>query len=90
MSIVTIFWKSGFSCLLEVKWKGELTSVLFFLLFKQGTWLDKYDYAMHGRVFKVEYPDNQDDKRGKGSGSLRVAIYVSQGGLLLRLEGEHR
>lgn len=43
------------------------------------TLADRFDYVVHGRVFKFE----------EVSGG-RMAIYVSFGGLLLRLEGEPR
>jgi len=43
--------------------------------------LDKYDYAMYGKVFKVA-----EDR----APSLKVAIYVSFGGLLMMLKGDPR
>ena len=43
------------------------------------TLLDDYDYAMHGQVFHFE--DKEENN---------VAVYVSYGGLLMRLEGNRR
>lgn len=41
--------------------------------------LDKFDYAMHGKVFKCD-----------AIGENRKAVYVSFGGLLMKLTGEPR
>ncbi|WRX29728.1 DNA-directed RNA polymerases I [Theobroma cacao] len=41
---------------------------------------DKYEYVMHGKLYKVS-----DDGSGKG---LKAEIYVSYGGLLMMLRGE--
>lgn len=46
---------------------------------KKETLADRYDYVMYGRVYKF-------DENGKS----KLAIYISFGGLLLRLEGEPR
>ena len=46
---------------------------------KGPTLLDDYDYAMHGQVFHFE--DKEENN---------VAVYVSYGGLLMRLEGNRR
>ena len=43
------------------------------------TLADRFDYVMHGRVFKFEEIS-----------STRMALYVSFGGLLMRLEAEPR
>lgn len=44
-----------------------------------GPLADKFDYVMYGKVFKAE------DTPG-----TRMAVYVSFGGLLMRIEGEPR
>ena len=41
--------------------------------------LDKYDYAMHGKIFRREALDGD-----------RVAVYVSHGGLLMKIRGTGR
>ena len=41
--------------------------------------LDKYDYCMHGTVYRYEYV-----------GENRVSIFVSHGGLLMKLTGDVR
>lgn len=41
--------------------------------------LDKFDYGMHGKVFRYEYESDN-----------RVAIYASFGGLLMKLVGDQR
>jgi len=41
--------------------------------------LDKFDYGMHGKVFKYEY-----------EGEHRIALFVSYGGLLMKLVGDQR
>ena len=46
---------------------------------KGPTLLDDYDYGMHGQVFHFE--DKEENN---------VAVYVSYGGLLMRLEGNRR
>ena len=43
------------------------------------TLLDKYDYCMHGKVFSYEHV-----------GELKVAVYVSYGGMLMKLVGDQR
>lgn len=43
-----------------------------------GPLSDKFDYVMYGKVFKAEEV------------GIKLAVYVSFGGLLLRLEGEPR
>jgi DNA-directed RNA polymerases I, II, and III subunit RPABC3 len=43
------------------------------------TLLDDYDYGMHGQVFHFE---NKEENN--------IAVYVSYGGLLMRLEGNRR
>ena len=43
------------------------------------TLLDKYDYGMHGKIYKKETADGD-----------RVAVYVSHGGLLMRIKGQGR
>mmetsp|Transcript_2028 Transcript_2028/g.3617 ORF Transcript_2028/g.3617 Transcript_2028/m.3617 type:complete len:110 (+) Transcript_2028:367-696(+) len=45
----------------------------------EPTLLDKFDYGMHGKVFKYEY-----------EGEHRIAIYASYGGLLMKLVGDQR
>eukprot|EP00798_Chlamydomonas_sp_ICE-L_P025939 gene25939-11615_t len=42
--------------------------------------MDKYEYVMHGKVYK--YKDSQS------SGQLRVEVYISFGGLLMMLAGD--
>lgn len=42
---------------------------------------DSYDYVMHGVAYKFEEVSNNKN---------RIAVYYSFGGLLLRLEGNHR
>ena len=46
---------------------------------KGPTLLDDYDYGMHGQVFHFE--DKEENN---------VAVYVSYGGLLMRLEGNRK
>jgi len=43
------------------------------------TLLDKFDYGMHGKVFRYEH-----------EGEHRVAVYVSYGGMLMKLVGDQR
>jgi DNA-directed RNA polymerase I, II, and III subunit RPABC3 len=43
--------------------------------------MDKYEYVMHGKVFKIANPPN------KGT---NMEIYVSFGGLLMQLKGDAR
>ena len=43
------------------------------------TLLDKYDYGMYGKIFRYEYV-----------GDHQVAVYVSYGGLLMKLQGDQR
>mmetsp|Transcript_12616 Transcript_12616/g.14472 ORF Transcript_12616/g.14472 Transcript_12616/m.14472 type:complete len:153 (-) Transcript_12616:177-635(-) len=43
------------------------------------TLLDKYDYGMHGKVFRYEHEKEHD-----------VAVYISYGGLLMKLVGKQR
>lgn len=45
--------------------------------FKMDKVLDQYDYVMHGRVYKFEEASND-----------KVAVYISYGGLLMRLESD--
>jgi DNA-directed RNA polymerase I, II, and III subunit RPABC3 len=47
---------------------------------ERATLADRYEYVMYGRVFKYS-PDSRQEK---------VAIYVSFGGLLMRLTGDPR
>ncbi|KAL9645098.1 hypothetical protein ABK040_001988 [Willaertia magna] len=47
---------------------------------EKSSLLDKYDYVMYGRVYKYQPKDNFE----------KIAIYVSFGGLLMRLTGEAR
>lgn len=42
--------------------------------------MDAYEYVMHGKVFKYK-----DDS---ASGSLKVEVFVSFGGLLMKLVGD--
>lgn len=46
---------------------------------KKETLADRYDYVMFGRVYKFDE-----------NGPSKLSLYVSFGGLLLRLEGEAR
>ena len=39
--------------------------------------LDKFDYGMHGRIYRVE-----------GSGGQKMTVYVSHGGLLMKIVGD--
>ncbi|GAB4822226.1 hypothetical protein N2152v2_009272 [Parachlorella kessleri] len=54
------------------------------------TLMDKYDYVMHGKVFK--YKDNSSSGQLKADVSraarLDVEVYVSFGGLLMQLTGD--
>ena len=45
----------------------------------EPTLADNYEYVMYGRVFEF-------DHKGKG----KVSIQISFGGLLMRLEGDHK
>jgi len=47
---------------------------------KRATLADKYEYVMYGKVFKHD---------GE-SGSTKVSVYVSFGGLLMMLKGDPR
>jgi DNA-directed RNA polymerase I, II, and III subunit RPABC3 len=40
---------------------------------------DKYEYVMHGKVYKYD-----------SISASKVAVYISYGGLLMRLEGDPR
>ncbi|GMS88996.1 hypothetical protein PENTCL1PPCAC_11171, partial [Pristionchus entomophagus] len=42
--------------------------------------MDQFEYVMYGRVYRIEGDDS-----GEGS---RLAVYVSYGGLLMRLKGD--
>merc|ERR1739848_121438 len=46
----------------------------------QKSKVDKYDYAMHGKIYKV-----RDAKTAKGT---RIEVYISYGGLLMQLTGD--
>ena len=61
-----------------IKPNGE-ASADFYEPPKGPTLLDDYEYAMHGQVFHFE--DKEENN---------VAVYVSYGGLLMRLEGNRR
>ena len=45
------------------------------------TLLDKYDYGMHGKVFHFDYDSGN---------SQTVSVYISFGGLLMRIQGNQR
>lgn len=45
----------------------------------QPSLLDKFDYGMHGKVFKCDAIDDN-----------KIAVYISFGGLLMKLVGEQR
>lgn len=47
----------------------------------QPSLLDKYDYGMHGKVFHFDYD---------GGDSQTVSVYISYGGLLMRIQGHQR
>jgi len=44
--------------------------------------MDKYDYVMHGKVFKVTAP--------KSKSADKIEVYASYGGLLMSLKGDAR
>lgn len=46
---------------------------------KEPNLLDKYDYCMHGKVFRIDQLPN-----------ARVAVYVSHGGLLMKIVADGR
>lgn len=46
---------------------------------KEPSLLDKYDYCMHGKVFRIDHLDNS-----------RVVVYVSHGGLLMKITADAR
>ena len=53
--------------------------------------IDQYEYVMHGTIFKMEYLDNEKASRAISSSAYsnaRIAIYVSFGGLLMKLSAE--
>eukprot|EP01104_Vermistella_antarctica_P009512 TRINITY_DN2452_c0_g1_i1.p2 TRINITY_DN2452_c0_g1~~TRINITY_DN2452_c0_g1_i1.p2 ORF type:complete len:148 (+),score=31.65 TRINITY_DN2452_c0_g1_i1:72-515(+) len=45
--------------------------------------LDRYEYAMHGKIYRYE-------TSGAGGDSRNVAVFASFGGLLMKLEGDPR
>ena len=47
----------------------------------KATLLDKYDYGMHGKVFHFDYDSGN---------SQTVSVYISFGGLLMRIQGNQR
>ena len=46
----------------------------------KNTIMDRYDYVMHGRIYKV--------RDAKGPSGPRTEVYVSFGGLLMLLTGD--
>ena len=78
--------------LYPIKTKDEFTMALASTLDLQGnpdddtynqsgelTLLDKFDYCMHGKIFSYEHV-----------GESKVAVYISYGGLLMKLVGDQR
>lgn len=47
---------------------------------KRSSLLDRYQYVMYGKVFKI--------KEVEGTGVGRLEVYISCGGLLLLLTGD--
>uniref|UniRef100_A0A453AQ20 DNA-directed RNA polymerases I, II, and III subunit RPABC3 n=1 Tax=Aegilops tauschii subsp. strangulata TaxID=200361 RepID=A0A453AQ20_AEGTS len=47
------------------------------------TLADKYDYVMHGKLYKIS-----EDNSSKDKGPTKVEIYASFGGLLMLLKGD--
>ena len=45
----------------------------------KATLIDQYDYCMHGKIYRCEHV-----------GEHKLAVYVSYGGLLMKLVGEQR
>lgn len=94
------------SALYPVRVGEKLEIVLTLTLNPQGTTVDEstyqneyhdslineYDYVMHGLVFKIDYEN--DKNRGGISSSVNdnamIAIYVSYGGLLMKLSAEQK
>ncbi|KAF8069707.1 NCL2 [Scenedesmus sp. PABB004] len=52
-------------------------------LSKRETLMDEFEYVMHGLVYKYSSSGG-----GGGGGALRVEVYVSFGGLLMKLKGD--
>ena len=46
------------------------------------TLLDNYDYAMHGKVFHFDYGEPSDKQQ-------KVSVYISYGGLLMKITSLH-
>lgn len=58
-----------------------------------GSLVDEYQYVMHGIIFKIDYLDNEKSTRAISSSvyeNARIAIYVSYGGLLMKLTAEQK
>ena len=45
---------------------------------------DDFEYVMHGKVYRV------DDSHDKASNTPQLSIYISFGGLLMRMKGDRR
>ncbi|KAK4751321.1 hypothetical protein SAY87_004803 [Trapa incisa] len=48
---------------------------------------DKYEYIMHGKLYKIS-EDDPAKAAAKGSRGIKAEIYVSYGGLLMMLRGD--
>lgn len=48
---------------------------------------DKYEYVMHGKLYKISEDDPGRASKGSGKG-VKAEIYVSFGGLLMMLKGD--
>jgi len=54
---------------------------------QQASLMDRYDYVMHGKVFKVSAPSSS---AASGVHDTRIEVFVSFGGLLMSLKGDVR
>src|SRR6201999_3327008 len=48
--------------------------------------MDRYDYVMHGKVFKIDVPKESQH----GGTDRRIEVFASFGGLLMSLKGDVR
>lgn len=60
---------------------GEPDSETYSSQHQQSPLLDQCDYAMRGKIFRIEPLENKP---------TQISIYTSFGGLLMRLSGEQR
>ncbi|PIN08351.1 RNA polymerase subunit 8 [Handroanthus impetiginosus] len=52
---------------------------------KEKSLADKFDYVMHGLLYKMS---EAEEKKDGGKGGVKVVVYISFGGLQLMLKGD--